>query len=113
MLVFPRGIYRESIALNALLPCDWKMMLEKKIEERLRKKAKEAGGLAAKWVSPSMSGVPDRIVFLAGGKIIFVELKRPGEKPTPLQNRIIEILRGLGADVRVVDSMEKVDEIFR
>jgi len=98
---------------NALLPCDWKTMLEKKIEERLRKKAKEVGGLAAKWVSPSMSGVPDRIVFLPGGKIIFVELKRPGEKPTPLQNRIIEILRGLGADVRVVDSMEKVDEIFR
>jgi hypothetical protein len=88
-------------------------MLEKKIEERLRKKAKEAGGLAAKWVSPSMSGVPDRIVFLPGGKIIFVELKRPGEKTTPLQDRIIEILRGLGADVRVVDSMEKVDEIFR
>ena len=90
-----------------------KEMLEKKIEERLRKRAKEAGGLAIKWVSPSMSGVPDRIVFLPGGKIIFVELKRPGEKPTPLQNRIIEILRGLGADVRVVDSMEKVDEIFR
>ena len=69
--------------------------------------------MAAKWVSPSMSGVPDRIVFLPGGKIIFVELKRPGEKPTALQDRIIEILRGLGADVRVVDSMEKVDEIFR
>ena len=69
--------------------------------------------MAAKWVSPSMSGVPDRIVFLPGGKIIFVELKRPGERPTALQDRIIEILRRLGADVRVVDSMEKVDEIFR
>mgnify|MGYP003643100429 FL=1 len=79
----------------------------------MRKRAKEAGGLAIKWVSPSMSGVPDRIVFLPRGKIIFVELKRPGEMPTPLQDRIIEMLRGLGADVRVVDSMEKVDEIFR
>jgi hypothetical protein len=88
-------------------------MLEKKIEQRLRVIAKKAGGLAAKWVSPGMSGVPDRIVFLPGGRIIFVELKRPGEKPTPLQNRIIEMLRGLGADVRVVDSMEKADEIFR
>ena len=87
-------------------------MLEKKIEERLRKKAKEAGGLAAKWVSPSMSGVPDRIVFLPGGKIIFVELKRPGAKPTPIQERVIEKLRGLGADVRVVDSTGGVDEIF-
>ena len=69
--------------------------------------------MAAKWVSPGMAGVPDRIVFLPGGRIIFVELKRPGEKPTPLQNRIIEMLRELGADVRVVDSMEKADEIFR
>jgi len=94
-------------------PATGKVMLEKKIEERLRTKAKEAGGLAAKWVSPSMSGVPDRIVFLPGGRIIFVELKRPGESPTPLQDRIIGMLRGLGADVRVVDSMEKVDEIFR
>jgi hypothetical protein len=89
-----------------------KEMLEKKIEERLKTRAKAAGGLAVKWVSPSMSGVPDRIVFLPGGKIIFVELKRPGERPTPLQDRIIGMLRGLGADVRVVDSMEKVDEIF-
>ena len=88
-------------------------MLEKKIEQRWRVIAKKAGGLAAKWVSPGMAGVPDRIVFLPGGRIIFVELKRPGEKPTPLQNRIIEMLRGLGADVRVVDSMEKADEIFR
>ena len=41
-----------------------KEMLEKKIEERLRKKAKEAGGLAAKWVSPSMSGVPVQLTLL-------------------------------------------------
>jgi hypothetical protein len=93
---------------NALYP----NALEKQVEGYLVKKVKEAGGIAAKWVSPGRSGVPDRIVFRPGGKIIFVELKRPGEKPTPLQNRIIEILRGLGADVRVVDSMEKVDEIF-
>jgi hypothetical protein len=87
-------------------------MLEKTIEQRLRVMAKKAGGLAIKWVSPGFDGVPDRILILPGGRIIFVELKRPGEKPTPLQNRIIEMLRELGADVRVVDSMEKVDEIF-
>jgi len=47
-----------------------------------------------------------------GGRIIVGERKRTGERPTPLQDRIIGMLRGLGADVRVVDSMEKVDEIF-
>ena len=88
------------------------IMLEKKIEQRLRVIAKKAGGLAIKWVSPGFDGVPDRILILPGGRIIFVELKRPGAKPTPIQERVIEKLRGLGADVRVVDSIGGVDEIF-
>ena len=87
-------------------------MLEKKIEERLRKKAKEAGGLAAKWVSPSMSGVPDRIVFLPGGRIIFVEVKAPGKKLRPLQLYVKEQLEALGVDFRVVDSKEAVNALF-
>lgn len=87
-------------------------MLERRIEQRLCDRAKEAGGLAIKWVSPAFSGVPDRIVFLPGGRIIFVELKRPGQKPTALQERIHQMLTELGADVRVVDSLEGVDEVF-
>jgi hypothetical protein len=87
-------------------------MLEKTIEQRLVAKAKEAGGLAIKWTSPAFAGVPDRIVFLPGGRIILVETKAPGQKATPLQIRVHEILRDLGVDVRVIDSMEQVDEIF-
>lgn len=91
---------------------NWKNMLEKKIEQRLVDKAKAAGGLAMKWTSPSNSGVPDRIVFLPGGRIIFVELKAPGKATTPLQDRIHGMLAGWGADVRVIDSLEKVDALF-
>ena len=87
-------------------------MLERQIEKRLRERAKAAGGMAIKWVAPSFSGVPDRIVFLPGGRIIFAELKRPGQRPTPLQSRIHQMLTDLGADVRVVDSLEAVDELF-
>ena len=87
-------------------------MLEKTIEQRLVAKARQAGGLAVKWTSPGFAGVPDRIVFLPGGRIILVELKAPGQKATVLQNRVHGILRGLGADVRVVDSKEQVDAIF-
>jgi hypothetical protein len=87
-------------------------MLEKKVEQRLVQRAKDNGGLAIKWVAPSMSGVPDRIVFLPGGRIIFVELKAPGRFPSPLQQRIHDMLLKLGADVRVVDSVEGVDAIF-
>lgn len=87
-------------------------MLEKRIEKRVVDRAKQNGGLAIKWVAPAFSGVPDRIVFLPGGRIIFVELKAPGKGPTPLQQRIHEMLTALGADVRVVDSLEAADALF-
>lgn len=87
-------------------------MLERRIEQRLVDRAREAGGLAIKWTSPSMSGVPDRIVILPGGRIWFAELKAPGKKTSGLQDRIIAILRSLGAVVHVLDSLEAVDELF-
>lgn len=51
-------------------------------------------------------------MFLPGGRIFFVELKAPGKTTTALQDRIIGILRGLGADVFVVDSLEGIDALF-
>lgn len=38
-------------------------MLEKDIEKALVKKVKALGGLCIKFTSPSMMGIPDRIVF--------------------------------------------------
>lgn len=87
-------------------------MLERRIEERLVEGARKAGGVAIKWVAPAYSGVPDRIVFLPGGRIIFVELKAPGRAPTALQSRVHQMLTRLGADVRVIDSLEGADEVF-
>ena len=51
--------------------------LEKEIEAKLVNTVKRHGGLCLKWVCPGWAGVPDRIVLLPGGKVIFVELKRP------------------------------------
>lgn len=39
-------------------------MLEKKIEEHLCKRVKEAGGVAFKFTSPQRRSVPDRLVLL-------------------------------------------------
>ena len=50
-------------------------MRESAIEALLVPVCTSAGGRCYKWVSPGNSGVPDRIVFLPGGKVIFVELK--------------------------------------
>lgn len=87
-------------------------MLERTLEQKLVAKVRALGGLAVKWTAPSMAGVPDRIVFLPGGVVRFVELKAPGKKPSALQQRFHGILRDLGADVRVVDSEEGIDAVL-
>lgn len=84
-------------------------MLEKTIEAALVKRVKALGGRCEKFVSPGRTGVPDRIVTLPGGRIIFVELKAPGKTPTALQLRDHAARRSLGCDVRVIDSLEGVD----
>jgi len=81
-------------------------MLEKTIEAALVKRVKELGGMAEKFVSPGRRSVPDRLVTLPDNVIIFVELKAPGKKATPLQEIDHERRRALGCDVRVINTME-------
>lgn len=81
-------------------------MLEKHVENALLRRVKAIGGMCEKFVSPNKRSVPDRIVTLPGGKIIFVELKAPGKSPTELQLRDHARRRALGCDVRVIDTIE-------
>ena len=91
-------------------------MEESKIENRLKKEIELIGGKALKFVSPGISGVPDRIVLLPHGRIVFIELKAPGKKPRPIQIKRIKELKDLGFDVRVIDSIDGVknfiEEVF-
>ena len=60
--------------------------LEKVIETKLRKMVENSGGLCLKWVCPGWSGVPDRIILMPGGRVIFAETKRPkGGRVSKLQ----------------------------
>jgi hypothetical protein len=83
-------------------------MLERDIEKALVKRVGDLGGLCEKFTSPGRRNVPDRIVTLYN-KIIFVELKAPGEKVRGGQQRDHKRRRLLGCDVRVIDSLEGVD----
>jgi hypothetical protein len=80
-------------------------MYERDIEAALVRRVKELGGMCEKFVSPSRRAVPDRIVTLPGGYIVFVELKAPGMRPSVAQQRDHERRRALGCDVRVIDTM--------
>lgn len=84
-------------------------MREATVENRLIKRAKELGAWALKFLPFSVAGMPDRIVLFPGGHIVFVELKRPGEKPRPLQLKRKSQLEKLGFEVQVLYSLDTVD----
>ena len=62
-------------------------MQEKYIERKLVATVKSMGGMAPKFVSPGIDGMPDRIVLLPMGRIAFVECKATGKKMRPLQRK--------------------------
>lgn len=81
-------------------------MREKTVEAALVKRVESLGGMCEKFVSPGRRNVPDRLVTLPGGRIIFVEIKSPGKKPTPQQDRDHKRRMALGCTVYVIDRIE-------
>ena len=88
------------------------MSKEKNIEQKLVKAVKKVGGVCWKFVSPGTNAVPDRLILIAMGKIAFVEVKAPGEKPRPLQVSRIKQIRNLGFKVYVLDDESKIGGII-
>lgn len=86
-------------------------MREKVIERKLKEAVCRSGGLALKFVSPGLDGVPDRLLLFHGGRMAFCEVKAPGKKPRPLQERRIGQLRTLGFRVYVVDDANEIGGI--
>ena len=88
-------------------------MLEKEIESYLRRKieAEIPGSLCWKFVSPGHDGVPDRIVMLPSGRVVFVELKREGQKRRPRQVACARKMEQAGQVVVGCDSLESADAL--
>jgi hypothetical protein len=86
-------------------------MLERDIEAYLVKRCKEIGALCDKFTSPQRRSVPDRLITF-GGRVLFVELKATGKKPTEAQVRDHERRRAVGAEVVWLDSVAGVDRVI-
>lgn len=65
-----------------------------------------------KFVSPGFDGVPDRIILMPGGIITFAELKAPGKKLRPLQERRKRQLESLGFSVFCIDNIESIGGVI-
>lgn len=87
-------------------------MRESTVEHRLVTEVKKRGGIAPKFVSPGLDGVPDRLVLLPHGQLAFVELKAPGKTLRPLQVKRKDQLRALGFSVYCIDHPNQIGGIL-
>lgn len=87
-------------------------MYESALERNICNYIKALGGKAYKWVSPGAPGVPDRIAILPGGKIIFIEVKRPGlnDGLSIRQKKVIGTLQKLGCTVWRISDLDDLKE---
>ncbi len=104
------GRHRRSVLEDGMKTQD---LRERDIEAYLRDRVRTRGGVAYKFTSPGNAGVPDRLVLLPNGRVVFVELKAPGKTSTPLQVKQQRRIANLGHRVCVLDSKEKVDGLLQ
>lgn len=79
--------------------------LESAVQRALIKHYEANGYLVVKITLCNKPGFPD-LMLLKDGRASFVEVKRAGQRPRPLQVYRIEELRRAGFDVRVVTGGE-------
>lgn len=86
--------------------------LESDLERIFVNKVKAAGGLALKFISPSMNGVPDRIVLYCG-HTHFVELKLPHTKPFRLQESVHKMFEKKGHKVWIIRTVSEIEQFIK
>lgn len=84
---------------------------EKLLEKKLTEKVKALGGWAIKLSSSHITGLPDRLCLLPGGRLFFAEIKTTGKKPRKVQIIVHEKLKVLGFKVVVIDSSEQINNV--
>ena len=88
-------------------------MEEKVHERRLVDGVKKLGGMCLKFVSPGTPGVPDRLIIMPPGRIVFVEMKTETGRLSKIQRYVVGEMQKRGADVRVIKGRDETDALLR
>ena len=89
-----------------------KSPLECKTEEDFVGIVQGTGCMCLKLNPLGRVGIPDRLVLGHNQFVLFVELKRLGEEPRPIQNWFHNQLKNFGFPVMVPDNIEDAVEGF-
>lgn len=74
--------------------------------------AKRKGCNALKLIILRKKGFPDRTILCPGGRVFFIEFKRPGEKLSGLQELVRKLLVGFGFKYYICDQPGQAEEIL-
>lgn len=92
-----------------------KQQVEQHIQESIMRYIKSIGGLPIKQNQIGIyaqAGVPD-IIACVKGRFVAIEVKRPGEKPKPIQEAFLEAINKKGGIAFWSDNLDKVKETFK
>lgn len=87
-------------------------MRESTIERAVCAYAKAKGCLVMKLAGPNQKGQPDRM-FIYRGKVLFIEFKAPGKKPTALQEKWLRDLVAQEMHAEWCDDIEDGKALIR
>ncbi len=79
-------------------------MLESQIEAAVAKYARDRGVTVLKLNGPGNRGKPDRM-FMFRGRVLVIEFKAPGKKPTKLQQSWLDTFNAQGFVAVCMDSV--------
>jgi len=86
------------------------MILEKDIQAKIKKQLERSGWLVIKLIQTSLNGIPD-LLCIRDGESVFIEVKRPGGKVSPLQTYRIEQLKSKHIQVLIAQSTKDTDHL--
>lgn len=85
-------------------------MTEAEIQRKGHDQLKKWGWWVTKIIQSSTNGIPDTLA-LRKSRAVFIEWKRPGEKPRPLQDYVQMKIRQQGFEVITADSLSDINHL--
>lgn len=86
-------------------------MKESDIQTKIKKQLEAHGWFVTKLIQTSTNGIPD-LLALRNSRAVFIECKRPGYHPTPLQDYVAEKLRKQGFETITAWSTDQVKHLM-
>lgn len=86
------------------------MILEKHIQSEIKIRLEASGWLVIKLIQTTLNGVPD-LLALRNNEAVFIEVKRPGAKTSPLQNFRIKQIQEKSFQVIIANKTSDISHL--